>query len=156
MSAKLTAVSPRYAQWVATGSPLKVSALRIFEEVISGGDLVAADALIAPDFTDHFAAQRGAPPGIDSFKFGLQMIREAFPDWRSEVWDLVEEGDRVALRWRVSGTHNGAPFMGVPPSGKAIQMDEAGMMRFADGKLVELWRVADELALMRQLGMIPS
>lgn len=155
MSADLANVSSLYRHWLSGDSAQKRLALQIFEDVISRGDLTAADALIAPDFVDHFAIQRGASPGLEGFKLGLEMIRGAFPDWRSEVEDIVEEGDRVALRWRVSGTHLGV-FLGFEGSGKAIQMEEAGVMRFADGKLVEMWRVADEVALMRQLGLIPG
>ena len=125
---------------------LRALTKRIFEHVISGGDLALADALIAPDFTDH----RG-PPGRDGFKLGLQMVREAFPDWTSAPIELVVEGDKVAARWVVRGTHRG-PFLGFAPTGRAIEMAECGILRFEGGQLVELNRVADELSLLRQLG----
>jgi steroid delta-isomerase-like uncharacterized protein len=155
MTKQLADVSASYQRWRAEGSAQKEVALRVFEEVISGGDMAAADALITQDFVDHFAMRRGAASGLGGFKAGLEMIRSAFPDWRSEVEDMVEEGDKVAVRWRVRGTHNGS-FMGFEGTGKVIEMEEAGVMRFEGGKLAELWRVADEVALMQQLGLMPG
>lgn len=134
-----------------SNADLRVIATRIFQEIISGGDLALADALIAPDYVDH----RGGPPGREGFKLGLSMVRAAFPDWTSAPQDLIVEGDRVAGRWVVTGTHQGE-FMGIPATGAAISMAEAGVLRFQDGQLTELWRVADELALLRQLGVLPS
>lgn len=130
---------------------LRRLALRVFSELISGGDLALADELIAPGYVDH----RGGPPGREGFKVGLAMVRAAFPDWTSIPADLVVEGDRVAGRWTVTGTHEG-DFMGIPATGRSITMAEAGVLRFEDGRLVELWRVADELALLRQLGVLPT
>ena len=130
---------------------LRQVALRVFSEIITGGDLALADVLIAPDYVDH----RGGPPGRDGFKLGLQMIRAAFPDWSSTPEDMVVEGDKVAARWTVRGTHQG-DFMGIPATGRQITMGEAGILRFEDGCLVELWRVADELGMLRQLGVLPT
>ena len=92
---------------------LRQVALRVFSEIITGGDLALADVLIAPDYVDH----RGGPPGRDGFKLGLQMIRAAFPDWSSTPEDMVVEGDKVAARWTVRGTHQG-DFMGIPATGR--------------------------------------
>ena len=130
---------------------LRQLAQRVFSEIITGGDLALADELIAPDYVDH----RGGPPGREGFKMGLAMVRAAFPDWSSVPQDLLVEGDKVAGRWTVTGTHR-ADFMGIPATGQAITMAEAGILRFEGGQLVELWRVADELALLRQLGVIPT
>ncbi len=117
--------------------------------LISTGDLARVEELVAPDYVDH----RGGPPGREGFVLGLGMIRAAFPDWTSTPDDLVVEGDRVGARWTVRGTHRG-DFMGLPATGRAVEMREAGILRFQDGRLVELWRVADELALLRQLGVV--
>ncbi len=129
---------------------LKALGRRIFEGLISGGDLALADELIH----EHYVDLRGGPPGREGFKQGLVAIRQAFPDWTSTVDDILAEGDRVAARWTVRGTHRG-PFMGIPATGKQIVMKEAGILRFEGGKLVELARVADELSLLQQLGVLP-
>jgi steroid delta-isomerase-like uncharacterized protein len=133
-----------------SGDHLKVRARKIFDDVISRGDLQLADELIHPDYVDL----RGGPKGLEGFKQGLASIRAAFPDWTSTVDDMIAEGDRVAARWTIRGTHRGA-FMGVPPTGRQVTMREAGILRFSGGKLIELGRVADELSLMQQLGVLP-
>jgi predicted ester cyclase len=125
---------------------------RVFAEVISRGDLALADELIDPGLVQHDPRQ---PPGLEGFKLGLMAVREAFPDWTSTLDDVVCEGDKVAARWTVRGTHRGA-FFGVPPTGKSITMREAGILRVQGEKLVEVWRVADELALLQQIGALPG
>jgi len=124
---------------------------RIFAEVISKGNLALADELIDTALVQHDERQA---PGLAGFKQGLVVVREAFPDWTSTLEAVICEGDTVGARWIVRGTHRG-PFFGIPPTGRAINMREAGMLRLAAGKLVEVWRVADELALLRQLGALP-
>lgn len=123
---------------------------RLFSDLISQGDLSLVDTLIAPDYRDP----RG-PSGREGFVAGLSMIREAFPDWTSTVEELLVVGDTVAARWTVRGTNRG-PFLGLPPTGRAIEMQECGFLSFRDGALVEIRRVADELSMMRQLGVVPA
>jgi steroid delta-isomerase-like uncharacterized protein len=131
---------------------LREAMIDIFERIISQGDLSQVEALIAPDYVDH----RGGPGGREGFVSGLSMVREAFPDWQSTLADIVVEGNKVAARWTVTGTHR-ASFMGIPATGASVRMEECGILRFdAGGRLAEIWRVADELTLMRQLGVVPS
>ena len=123
---------------------------RLVFRLISGEALDPA-SLIAEDYIDH----RGGPAGRDGFLAGLGAVRAGFPDWTSSPDDLVVEGDRVAARWTVRGTHQG-PFFGIPATGRAITMQEAGILRFEGDRLAEVWRVADELSLLRQLGVLPA
>jgi steroid delta-isomerase-like uncharacterized protein len=129
---------------------LRVLASRIFVEIISEGDLSLVEELIAEDYSDG----RG-PGGREGFRMGLSMVREAFPDWTSTIEETVVEGDRLAARWTVTGTHR-APFMGIPATGQAVQMQECGILHFVNGQLVAIRRVADELSLLRQLGVVPT
>lgn len=121
---------------------------QIFAEVISQGDMVLADALIAEDFVSHDPRQ--PQQGREAFKLGLSVMRTAFPDWRATIDDLVVDGEKVGARWTVRGTHQSS-FLGIPATGRAITMREAGLLRLKAGQLVEIWRVADELALLHQL-----
>jgi predicted ester cyclase len=79
----------------------------------------------------------------------------AFPDWREEIVELVAEGDTMAGRFRCSGTHQGE-FLGEPPTGKRMEVDEVFFFRVEDGKFVDFWALEDSLGRMRQLGLIPS
>ena len=79
----------------------------------------------------------------------------AFPDWHEEIVELVAEGNTVAGRFRCSGTHQGE-FLGEPPTGKRMEVEEVFFLRVEDGKFVEFWALEDSLGRMRQLGLIPS
>ncbi len=77
----------------------------------------------------------------------------AFPDWREEIVELVAEGNTIAGRFRCSGTHRGE-FLGEPPTGKRMEVDEVFFFRVEDGKFVYFWGLEDSLNRMRQLGLI--
>ena len=78
-------------------------------------------------------------------------LRGAFPDRHDEIEDMVAEGDMVGMLFRIKATHK-ANFNGIPPTGKTIDVYEAGVFRLADGKITEAWFMADEAGLLQQLG----
>ena len=81
----------------------------------------------------------------------MARIRAAFPDWREEVEDVVFEGDRIAVRYVSTGTQDGA-FLGRPPSGARVRVDEISIFRIADGRIAEQWCLNDDLAFFKQIG----
>lgn len=83
----------------------------------------------------------------------VRMVTAAFPDNRHEVEEVIAEGDRVVLRCTLSGTHEG-PFMGIPPTGRNIEVNEIHIYLLKDGKAVEHRAGRDDLGAMRQLGVI--
>ena len=84
------------------------------------------------------------------------MLRTAFPDLHFTIEELVAEGDIVAGRLSMSGTHEG-PLMGMPPpSGHAVRQEHMHFVRYRDGKAVEHWGVRDDLGMMQQLDVIPD
>jgi steroid delta-isomerase-like uncharacterized protein len=78
---------------------------------------------------------------------------EAFPDLQVTVDAIVAEGDMVAVAWTAEGTQEGE-FYGIPASGRTAQWEGQEMLRFACGKIVEIWVSADALGLYMQLGAI--
>jgi predicted ester cyclase len=82
----------------------------------------------------------------------------AFSDLRGDVLEPgpIAEGDHVVVRVAVSGTHDSAPFAGVPPSGRKLRWESIRIFRFEDGKIAETWAMQDRLGLMEQLGAIES
>jgi steroid delta-isomerase-like uncharacterized protein len=127
---------------------------RIYEEVISKGNLALLDELCAPDIVDH-AALPGSPPGREGVRQWFTLIRTAFPDTQVTVEDLIAEGDKVVARVRPEGTQHGE-FLGIPPTGKYMTITAMDMFRVADGKIVEHWGEQDMLGLLQQLGAIPT
>ncbi len=130
-------------------------ARRIGEELFNQGDLSVADELIALNAVDH-----NEPPGTDCrehFKRVATLLRSAFPDLHMHVEDVIAEGEKIALRITVSGTHTGpGAFAGLPPSGKRFQIQQMRFARFANGQMTESWAVIDMFAWMQQLGAIPA
>jgi steroid delta-isomerase-like uncharacterized protein len=125
---------------------------RAYEELWNRGNLSVADELIAPDFVNH-SASAGSNRGPESMRASVTWAREAFPDLRFEIEELVAEGDIVAGRLSMSGTHRG-PLMGMPPTGRSVRANHMHFVRVRDGKAVEHWGARDDLGMMRQLGFL--
>ena len=132
----------------------KVLFRRTYEELLNGGDLSVADQLVSPDFVNH-EAPPGRDRGPESMRGLAVMLRTAFPDLHFEIEELVAEGDVVAGRLSMSGTHEG-PLMGTPPTGRSVHQEHMHFVRFEDGKAVEHWGVRDDLGMMQQLGLMPD
>ena len=127
---------------------------RFIEAVQNEGDLAALDALAAPGYVNH-STPPGVPPNREGLKQLTALFRAAFPDGRMTIEEMVAEGDRVATRKTFRGTHRGE-LLGLPPTGRAVEIALLDLVRLADGQVVESWSVADELGLLRQLGALPS
>lgn len=127
---------------------------RTFEELLNQGELGVADEVVAADFINH-----EAPPGHDrgpeSMRQLAVMLRTAFPDLRFAIEDVVAEGDLVAGRLTMSGTHQG-PLMGMPPTNRAVRQAHMHFVRFRDGKAVEHWGLRDDRGMMEQLAGGPE
>lgn len=85
----------------------------------------------------------------------VRIFQNAFPDMKGAVEDVVAEGNKVAVRFSGTGTHQGE-FFGIPPTGKPIKSTGINIFRIEDGKIVEHWNNADDLGVLQQLGVIPS
>lgn len=86
----------------------------------------------------------------------MQKAFEAFPDFHYDVFDVVVDDDRVAARFRNTGTHEDE-FMGIPATGRAFKLEGSDFFRLdGDAKVVGHWTYADNLAFMQQLGVIPE
>lgn len=127
---------------------------RFYDEVVSGGAVELIDELFAPEFVDHEAFP-GCTPDRAGVRQFVQLFRSAFPDTRWTVEDLLADGDRLAARVRIRGTHRG-PFLDVPATGKKIDVTTMDFVRFDGDRVVEHWGVTDTMALMQQLGAVPE
>jgi predicted ester cyclase len=95
-----------------------------------------------------------APGAARRVKRLFMKFYTAFPDWREKIVGLVAEGNTVAGRFRCSGTHLGK-FLGEPPTGNRMEVEEVFFLRIENGKFVDFWVLEDSLGRMRQLGLIP-
>jgi steroid delta-isomerase-like uncharacterized protein len=127
---------------------------RMTEVIWNKGDLDAIDEFFAPDVIIHSAPPEW-PAGSAGVKATVTMWRGAFPDFELASQFVIAEGDKVANYWTISGTHS-EELLGVPATGKHIKTYGMSLVRFAGGKIVEIWSASDQLGLMRELGAIPS
>ena len=135
----------------------KTSFKRLYEEVFNQGNFDVADELIGANVIEH-QQQPGVAPdaaGPELVKQIARFFRSAFPDLNIAVEDLIAEGDRVAARVTITGTHEGE-LMGIPPTGKRVEVSSMDIIRFEDGKAAEHWGETDIMSMMQQLGVVPA
>jgi hypothetical protein len=124
-------------------------------DLINDGDIEGFSRQLADDFVEREEIP-GLPPTKDGVVQYFRILLAAFPDLRMDVQDVIASGDKAVARVRVSGTHEGE-FMGIPPTGNQVSMNLIDITRFGDDGLArEHWGVADQLAMMQQLGVIPA
>jgi steroid delta-isomerase-like uncharacterized protein len=116
------------------------------------GEVNALDALASPSYR---VLTRHGEEGQDlaTFKRMVVATREAFPDLATTIDDIVVEGDRAAVRWHSVGTHK-HEFLGVPPTGRRIEVSGVTFARFEGGRIVEEFITTDARALLATLGII--
>lgn len=131
----------------------KELARRFVEEVMVKADPAAVDELVSEDFQPH--SWGDMPPGREALKQAQQRVMRGLADPRMEVHDVIAEGDRVVVRLTSHGRHAGE-FMGMPASGKEYAISETHIVRIRDGQVVEHWRDADMLGMLRQIGAFPA
>ena len=123
---------------------------RLIDDFWNGRNEAVADELFHPEASSPSAP--GLPDGPEGVKIIGRQFWEAFPDYRIEIEHMAAEDDRVAARFRQYGTHEGDLF-GIPATGKKAEWTEMGILRIADGKIVESWYDVDMAGLMQQLGV---
>ena len=124
-------------------------------DLLSSGDIDGFGALVADDFLEHEETPGLAPTKDGVLQF-FRMYRAAFSDLRLEAEDVLPSGDKVVVRATATGTNDGE-FMGMPPTGKRIEVPLIDIHRFSDDGLArEHWGVVDMLAMMQQLGLVPD
>jgi steroid delta-isomerase-like uncharacterized protein len=136
----------------------KELALRWFD--FANGNDAVADEIFASDHVHHQMINPGEGSGADGQRQLLEEIRAGFPDIAFAPQEAVADGDRVSVRWVMSGTNSGT-FEGIPPfqipaTGKEVQVNGLTIFRIEDGKIVETWSNYDAFGLLGQLGALGS
>jgi steroid delta-isomerase-like uncharacterized protein len=129
--------------------------VRRFWGVWEEGNIGLVDELVGPDYVNHNPGMPNQPEGPEGIKVVVSMFRAGMPDLRVVIEDVIAEGDKVMMRYRIEGTHEGELF-GVPPTGRRVSIESITVERVSGGKIREHWRVTDTLDMMQQLGAIPA
>ena len=126
---------------------------REFEEVWNQGKLEVMDEIYAADIVFHYPSSPDIH-GAEGVKPIAKMFYTAFPDMQYTIEDMIAEGDKVAIRWTLTGTHKGE-LMGVSPIGVQVTFRGNTIVRLDGGRYVELWSSFDSRVIWLQLGVTP-
>lgn len=132
----------------------KAAIRRYYEEAWNNQNLDVLPELLSPDYQNHNPFIPGMPTGPEGVPIVINALASVFPDLRYVIEDQIGEGELVVTRWSFHGTQQGE-FMGLPATGKPVSFSGISIERFVDNRIVEHWRVTDELSLLQQLGVIP-
>ena len=124
--------------------------LRAAFEAFNAGDAARCLARTAPDLIMNLAELPEPRHGQQEWRRGFELMRNAFPDLRAHIEDIVAAGDKVAVRLRFRGTHSGE-FLGIPATGRPIDYVSHEFYRVADGLIAEEWICSDLATLFRQI-----
>jgi steroid delta-isomerase-like uncharacterized protein len=122
-------------------------------DAMNAKDFSAFEQIMAPNYVNHDMPTPG--PGPEGFKQVIDMFFAAFPDMRISLEAQLGDGDLVANRGAMTGTHQGE-FMGVPATGKQVTVPFMDFWRLENGKAVENWVRLDIMGLMQQIGAVPG
>lgn len=124
---------------------------RYCEELFTGGKLEVADEILSDSFV--FNGPFGTIRSRAEFKQFAAMMHVAFNDFHMTVDFSIAEGDRVASRFTMYGTHHGN-YHGIPATGQPIAVPGINIFRFENDHIVEVGAVIDSLKMMQQIGMV--
>ena len=124
---------------------------RFYVELWDRWDKAVAFEILTDDFL--FRGSLGADRrGIDGFLDYVDRVRNALGDYRSDIGEMVEQGNKIAVRMTFSGLHQGE-FFGMPASGQRIAWPGAAFFAFRERRIASLWVLGDVDGVKQQLGI---
>ena len=126
---------------------------RVIEESWSNGNMSVVDELVSSDFVDHDPPPNSDLHGPEGVKHVAQMFRSGFPDLKVNIEQLLEEGDKVAVRYTFTGTNTGN-LLDIQPTNNRLNVASTDIYRVSNGKIAERWGGFDTLGLLEQLGIV--
>jgi len=127
---------------------------KFVDEVLVGGNLSLVEEVFDPGYVAHDPSNPWRQGGLEGARAFLGEFHKGLSDRAYIVEDMIEEGDLVMYRWTMRGRQTG-PFMGIPPTGRSIEITGMDAFRLRNGKIVESWVAADALKMLQQLGILP-
>ena len=126
-----------------------------FLEFINTASEKLAQELISPSAVFHVPGRTEPMRGPAGYLAIIGMMRGGFPDIQWTLEEMVAEGDKIAARFTMRGTHRGT-FFGIPPTGKTISVQAMNIYRLSGGQFVEEHGQPDMLGLLQQIGAVPT
>lgn len=125
-------------------------AARLYE-LYSEGEVDRVLDLLDDDYVSHGFGGGGR----ESLRQSLEGFRSAFPDVSFTIEDTITEGEKVAVKTTMRGTHRG-PFAGVPATGNAVEIGGCDVFRVRGGRIIEAWWLGDSGSLFMQIGAMSA
>jgi len=132
----------------------KATVRREIEERWNKHRMDNVDEFFTKDIVGHLNSSDPAS-GQQKMNEGLAMFLNAFPDIRLTIEDEFAEGDKVVVRFTMTGTHQGE-LLGIPPTGKRVSSAGVSIYRLANAKIAEMWFLTDSLTVLQQMGVVPA
>ena len=127
---------------------------RYYEEVVNTGNLANLEKFISPDYVEIYEGVRH-PVGLEGARSHIAGGRATYPDIYLTIEQQIAEGEWVVTRVTARGTHRGE-WMGIKPTGKAVEMTVVNIDRVVDGRIVEHGGAADLLGPFLKIGAIKA
>ena len=130
----------------------------MFRALFEDRDLSDPDRYWTDDSVDYFLGAGKSARGKEELTQWFRDLFAAVPDWKVEIENVFDDGDRqVVVQWHATGTFNGsAPFLGIEPNGRRIDMRAVDVFRLdSEGKVDTNTVYYDGADFARQLGMLP-
>jgi steroid delta-isomerase-like uncharacterized protein len=132
----------------------KATMMLFYEQLMNKHNVAIIDSLVAPDYTQD-EVEPGYPATRDGYKKIMTDFFKSFPDLTEKVNFMVADSSYVVVHYTLTGT-NTAPMMGMPATGKKINIDGVDIVRIKNNKVVRQWEYDEEVKMMTQLGMMPG
>ena len=116
------------------------------------GNRAGLEEILAPDYVIHIPDDYA---GVDGLLGMVSVFKSALPDMDVTVDHQFAEGDYVASRFTVRGTHDGELF-GAAPTNRQVVMTGIALSRCEDGRIAEEWELVDAAGLLQQIGLLPE
>lgn len=125
---------------------------QLYEDVWNWSNPDIVDELVHEEYRIHDRELAAEMQGPALYRALASSTRDIFPDMMITIDDLLAADEKIALRWTMTGTHEGGPVFGIEPTGEEVELKAIEINRFEDGELIETWTQSDQLGLMQQLG----
>ncbi len=125
-----------------------------YEQLMNKHNLAIIDSMVSPDYTSD-QAEPGYTPSRDGYKKIMGEFFKSFPDLNEKVNFMVADSNTVVVQYTLMGT-NTAPMMGMPATGKKINIGGVDIVLIKNHKIVKQWDYDEEMKMMTQLGMMPG
>lgn len=126
-----------------------------FVDFINTADPKLADELVSPDAIFHIPGRPDPLKGPSGYLNVIAMMRSGFPDIQWSLDEMVVEPNKVAARYTMRGTHEGA-FAGIAPTGRKISVQALNIYELCNGQIIREIGQPDMMALMQQIGGAPK